>query len=348
MLRRSLPLAAAVLAVALPLQELAVRFALPEFDPARQVQFRAGDGERPTLAIADARLRQVKNTGDFNVLLTINHHGLRDRNDVAEATADDWVVVGDSFGFGWGVDADDRYSEQLERRLPGHRVFNVSIPGGLGAADTLLNYGHRLGGDIHRVIVQITVERDIHRYGAAAVPEPGTTPPPPPVASSAQTLLAVKEWLTERSELYFLLTTRIHSMHWLEKLAVRAGLVRPNLAAIHHPPFDSVAVESTADRAAQVVAPYAEHAILLIPARALWSGDTAERALADRIHRSLVTALQARHLRVVDMRNRFEAGGNPLSYHFANDGHWSPRGHALAGEALAEAVAHSSPPAGGR
>jgi hypothetical protein len=39
---------------------------------------------------------------------------------------------------------------------------------------------------------------------------------------------------------------------------------------------------------------------------------------------------------VVDMRNRLEAGGNPLSYHFANDGHWNPAGHQLAAQALSE------------
>jgi hypothetical protein len=41
---------------------------------------------------------------------------------------------------------------------------------------------------------------------------------------------------------------------------------------------------------------------------------------------------------VVDIRNQMEIGGNPLSYHFANDGHWNAVGHRLAAEALTEVL----------
>jgi phospholipase/lecithinase/hemolysin len=41
---------------------------------------------------------------------------------------------------------------------------------------------------------------------------------------------------------------------------------------------------------------------------------------------------------VVDLRDRFEQSGNPLSYHFANDTHWNKEGHRLAAEALAEVL----------
>jgi lysophospholipase L1-like esterase len=41
---------------------------------------------------------------------------------------------------------------------------------------------------------------------------------------------------------------------------------------------------------------------------------------------------------VVDLRDRFEQSGNPLSYLYANDGHWNKEGHRLAAEALAEVL----------
>lgn len=331
---RAAVLAAAALVVALPLQEIAVRFALPEFDPSRQVRFHGSDGISPNLATPGASLRQIKNTGDYNVVVRINRHGLRDEKDVSEARAEDWLAVGDSFGFGWGVDVRDRFSEQLEPRL-NRRVFNVSIPGGLGSADRLLAYAGRLGGDIRRVIVQITMERDLTRYDTPADSNAST---PVAVSHVVPKVQMVKEWLLENSELYFLVTTQIHQANWLESLAAELGLVRRNLDAVHKADFDPVAIASTADRVASVIAPYSQSAVLIVPARSLWIGTAGERAIADQAHRAFIAALSARNIRVIDMRPSFEADGKPMAFHFANDGHWNARGHALAAETLARAL----------
>ena len=72
---------------------------------------------------------------------------------------------------------------------------------------------------------------------------------------------------------------------------------------------------------------------VLIPSRALWVG--AGRDREDRLHRRFLAALQARGIDVLDLRPLLEAGGRPLSFHFANDGHWNAEGHRLAAEAIA-------------
>ena len=49
----------------------------------------------------------------------------------------------------------------------------------------------------------------------------------------------------------------------------------------------------------------------------------------------MAAALAVRGLAVADPRAAFEAGGDPLSLHFARDGHWSERGHRVAAEGVA-------------
>jgi hypothetical protein len=49
--------------------------------------------------------------------------------------------------------------------------------------------------------------------------------------------------------------------------------------------------------------------------------------------------MRARGLAVADPRAAFEATGTPLAMHFAKDGHWNARGHAIAARVLFETLA---------
>jgi hypothetical protein len=84
--------------------------------------------------------------------------------------------------------------------------------------------------------------------------------------------------------------------------------------------------------------------ILIIPNRRLWVDEEARRLEVGRTHTRFIRILKDSGLNVIDMRPSLEAGGNPLSNHFVNDGHWNESGHLLAAEALSKvAVSYESP-----
>src|SRR6476469_1532678 len=99
--------------VALGILEIAVRLILPTYDPSGRVRFvRLSDGT--PIGLPDRVLRQVKNTGDYDVEVRFNSWGFRDDKPLTSAVSDDLFVVGDSFAFGWGVDTRDRFSDRLQ------------------------------------------------------------------------------------------------------------------------------------------------------------------------------------------------------------------------------------------
>jgi hypothetical protein len=321
---------AAVLA-GLAVGEFGARLALPDLDPSRQITFVGGSGDVPTLGPRNASLRLVKNTGDFNVAVHFNNQGFRDEKDVAQSLPADLVVVGDSFMMGWGVEQAARTSDRLAALL-GRPVYNIAIPTGIDGFEELLDYSRRLGGRFGRVVMGVTMEMDVRVYPprrAKAVPAP---PPEPPGTFRLQNL---KGWLRDNSTLYFLLTSQVHNNALLTDLAVRLGLLKPNLEGIHHSVFDEAAIASTANLIAEIGARY-DLLVMIIPSRALWHGPSqAEEA---HRHNALMAALKVRQVDVVDLRPVMEADGAPLSYYFLNDGHWRASGHDLASRALAERV----------
>ena len=275
------------------------------------------------LGAPDSTARQRKNTGDFDVAVRINRHGLRDDLDVATAGPDDLLVLGDSVAWGWGVEAADRFADRL-RPLTGRRVFNVATPTDLKGYGALLAYAERLGARPGRVVLAVSMETDL---------VPDEAPAGPRGAGAGGALLTdLKAWLESSSAAYLLLTTVVHQTPWLRDIAVRLGLIVPNLRGISRTPDGDRALATSADTVADI-ARGRRMLVVLVPSRGLWAGD--ERDREDGVHRRFVAALQARGVEVLDLRPLMEAGGRPLGYHFANDGHWNPEGHRLAAEAIA-------------
>ncbi|MEO5374072.1 MAG: hypothetical protein H7840_07290 [Alphaproteobacteria bacterium] len=323
---------AGVVAAALVVGEMAARTALPDIDPTRQIRFEAGRGDAPTLGPRDVTLRQVKNTGDFNVAVRFNRHGFRDAGDVALSGPRDIVLVGDSFMLGWGVEEEERTSNRLAA-VTGRTVYNISIPTDLDGFEKLLEHARSLGGRFGHVVVGLTMEMGLRVYGPQATP--ALAPAATPKTDNGSRLYRLKVWLRDNSTLYFALTRQVHEAPALAGIAVRLGLVTPNLEGIHHRAFSAEVVESTADRLATLASRY-DTLALIVPSRALWHGaDTGEE---EKRHAALVAALVARGIEAVDMRPAMESSGRPLAYHFANDGHWRPSGHDLAARLLADRV----------
>jgi lysophospholipase L1-like esterase len=316
---RTAALAVVGVAVALLAFEFAARLFFPAFDPSGQFRFgheMVGGlmlGEPGTVA------RQRKNTGDYDVTVRINPRGLRDDKDMAQASADDIAVVGDSFAWGWGVRAEERFSDQLQS-LTGKRVYNVATPTDLAGYGKLIDYARQLGARFGTVLLAICMENDVHEYGPSQDSDPG---------KSRESL---RDWLERNSAGYLFFTTVVHQTPWLKVPAVWLGLITPNLDGIARNSYSEAAIDSSAAKVAELAKKDRLIAVI-IPSRALWAGDN--RAVEDRVHKGFVAALGRAGIDVIDLRPLFEAGGQPLAYHFANDGHWNAKGHRLAADAIA-------------
>ncbi|MDA1090941.1 MAG: hypothetical protein O3A85_11610 [Proteobacteria bacterium] len=308
--------------------EFAVRLAQPELNPARHLRFEASQNGLPTLGPRNTEQRQIKNTGDFNVMIRFNRYGLRDSKDLATSTEEDIFLVGDSFTFGWGVKENERISEQLQT-LSGRRVFNLSIPTGFNGYEKLLDYATANGARIKNVIIAVSMETDLGLYDKASAPKDAVPTPP---SGAGNILKRIKGYLTDNSALYVLTTTLIHRTSALKALAVGTGFLTPNLEGVRKYEFSQQVIESSARRLQKIAVRF-NTTVVVLPSRALWAGD--HQTVEGRRHSTFVKRILDRGLDVIDLRAAFEAGGNPLIYHFANDPHWTPRGHALAAKVLA-------------
>lgn len=316
-------LLAAAMVVGLGLCEGLTRLFLPAFDPSGRFEFDYPVGSL-MLGRPGTVARQAKNTGDYDVPVRINMHGLRDDNDVSTATPGEVLVVGDSFTWGWGVAARDRFSDRLQI-LTGRRTFNLSTPTDIEGYAELLAYARSRGARADRVVIAVCMENDLHGYAAR-----------PDGEASPSDTVAIRHWLSTHSAFYLFALTVVHQTPWLRALAVETGLITPNLEGISGNEDDPRIVEASADRLLEIARRY-RALVVLIPSRALWVGPS--RAVEDRVHRAFAAALRQRGIDVLDLRPVLESKGTPLAYHFANDGHWNPAGHALAAEAISQHLA---------
>jgi GDSL-like Lipase/Acylhydrolase family len=327
-------LAVLSIALSLVLLELLIRALFPIYDPSGHVNFhRLPDGTQigPRATV----LQQIKNTGDYDVEVRFNDLGLRDEKLLTTATEGDIFVVGDSFAFGWGVNARDRFSDRLQAIL-NRPVFNIAIGGtDFNGYYHLIRYAEANGATVKELIISVTMENDIRLYGSEL---PGmSTPSSNGTALPPLNLSVVKRRLTEHSALYVFLTHAVHQTTWLRHIVVQLGLVTPNLEGIGDENVSCEALTTSALRLLQLAAGR-NPVVLIIPSRRLWVGDTARRAQAARVHAAFIDMLKASGMHFVDLRDRFEGRGDPLSYHFANDGHWNEAGHRLATDALANVL----------
>lgn len=267
-----------------------------------------------------AARRLHKNSGDYDVPVIFNRHGLRDPLDIAEARPDDVVFVGDSFTLGWGVREDARFSAVFGAET-GLRTFNLAVPTGLTGYQALLVMARDRGAEVGRLVVGVCMENDLQPDGDGG---------PEGAAPGAPVRETVKAWLTAESALYVAASAAVHRIPALRGLAARAGLLAGPLG--DNVPPTPAEVEAAAVLTANLVEPYAA-TVLIIPSRGLWLGPDA--GAWDDAHRRFVAALRARHVDVLDLRPAIEAGGNPLDYYFRHDGHWNTVGHRLAADALA-------------
>ena len=244
--------------------EYGTRLMFPALVPSGHLRFVIGTGDVPTLGPRNVKLRQIKNTGDFDVAINFNKYGFRDAKDLAASAPGDYFVVGDSLSFGWGVEEAQRYSDLVQTALK-RNVFNLSIPGDIDDFEKVIAYAERNGAKIDRLLLAISMAFNLKNYEKKAEPSAARRRAP-------GLMTPVKQYLMTHSASYFLVTSFIHKNETLKKKAIELGLIRPNIEGIAHKAFSGEIIESTARRTARLAKKY-DTTVVIVHSRALWIGN---------------------------------------------------------------------------
>lgn len=264
--------------------------------------------------------RQWRASGDYDVSVRINQYGLRDDSDFSQATSRDLFVVGDSFGFGYGVEEHERYSDLLENLL-GKRVYNICAPTDIDGYDRLVTYAREHGAIIENLLISICIENDLRIYEGEKPQKKGY-------------FQTIKSSLIRHSATYNAAAAIVHQNWYLRKTALRMGLIIGDHRELNSQVHSTAVIESSVSRLLALLKHHmiANAVIIVIPSRGLWCGEK-KQVHAD-IHDHFVNLLHAHGLKVVDLRAAFEEGNAPLEYHFKHDAHWNGLGHRKAAEAI--------------
>lgn len=283
----------------------------------------------------------AQNNGDFRVHLHINDFGLRNPEPVNKADGRIWVV-GDSLTFGWGVEQDERYSSVIARAL-GQPTYNIASPGTDVCGYQALVARMPVASRPKAVVLGLTIENDIEQYdcraeaaSAAARAKATGDNPGNDVGRGGFSLTRLKYFLIRHSALYNVAVSALKRVAFLNEAAVRLGWaarehVDRGIPSSEQP--ESVAGSTAAEvaRLRSLLPKGTPVVVLIIPARF----DIRDGAPAYvRRREAVVAALRRFDLPVIDPIAAFRAAGFAAT-HFAHDGHWSPLGHRLAGEAVA-------------
>ena len=315
------------IAISVAAIEYGTRLLYPALVPSGHLRFVQGKGSTPALGPRNTQLRQIKNTGDFDVSVNFNKYGFRDSKNLSDSTPQDYFLVGDSISFGWGVEETERYSNLVQAALK-RNVYNLSIPGGVGQFEKVINFAIKNGAKVTNLLLASNLVLSLRDYEKNAVREQENEKQP-----SSGILYTLKFYLMANSASYSLVTSLVHKNETLRELAIDFGLIRPNLEGIAHVSYSRRKIESTARFIAHLAKKF-NTTIIFVPSRALWFGTNEEKKTAKRIHLEFAAFLRELGLDVVDIRSTFEEEGDPRRNFFANDGHWAPKGHELAARAI--------------
>ena len=327
-----LSLLAITVLICLALLEWAVRWLFPYFSPSAQVPFRLAE-KGMALGPAGQTVRMATPKGDYDSIIRFNEAGFRDAKDLATATVADWFALGDSYTMGWGVEEDQRFSNQLEQAFKAagihSRVFNIAIPDNLIGYGRLLRYAESRGAKVRQLIVGVCMENDLCDYsdgkGAWDLVDQ-------PVSSKKE---ALRGWLKKHSAVYIAASFVFQKSALTRGLLQKMGIARSVDELSGKNEWNETVLKTSRDEVVKLVSGR-DAVILIIPSRRLWHGDNVQTER--RVHEAFVRMVREAGLTVVDPRPRLEEGGDPLSYYFKTDPHWNARGHALAAQELFKAI----------
>jgi len=323
--------------------ELLIRHFLPVYNPEGMVDFYYNAEDGVILGEKNFTGRQWKNTGDYNVAISINKYGLRDKKDLQNSTEKDLFVVGDSYGFGWGVEEDKRFSNLLAEKLD-IPVYNISAgSSNVDSYEKLIEYAKNKGAKIGNLIISLCMENDLLNYNRNLYPsnikniekiEKKNTPFNVKLILK-RLFFKIKGFLTKHSALYHAFLSVVHQNDVLCNIAIKTGLIIDNYDGIPKRRYSETVIASSVERVLKIAKPF-KATVVIVPSRGLWIGKN--RDTERQVHERVVTLLRDGGVNVVDLKLDFEKNGNPLQYHFKNDGHWNEKGHLKVAEAIASSL----------
>lgn len=259
------------------------------------------------------------------------------------------VVLGDSYTFGWGVEAGERYVDRLEARLndSGRDRWEV-VKAGINAYGTreeglwLAEYGWSLDPEV--VLLEFCMGNDFADNLAPGYQvEDGylVTIRAGSPASPASLLESMKRWARERSHLFVFLRDRLR---WFRFGVGRSERTLALLREFNRSVDDGVPetvrfLRAMAEDARRHGVPLLA---VIVPMRhQVYESRDVDREILEHPNRAARAACDSAGIPVFDLlpgfRARLAAGGPRL--YFRVDRHWTPAGHRVAGDLLSEELA---------
>ncbi len=272
----------------------------------------------------------AQNNGDFRVRVAINAFGLRNPEPVDAADGRIWIV-GDSMAFGWGVEQDEMYSSVIGKTV-GVPAYNIASPGTNVCGYQALVARMPDGVEPAAMIVGLILENDIGVYDCRAAARKTAGKEEAESIGSG----TLKGLLTRHSALYNFLAVVLKRVEPVRDALTALGVIRESHGYVRK--LDEGAVTAAVARTADEIAALRDmlprgtsFAVLQAPARFEIASDD---AFFRKLRLSMAAALADRGIAVIDPYEAFRRAGFGAT-HFAHDGHWSPKGHAVAAAAAA-------------
>jgi len=278
----------------------------------------------------------VLETPQFRISVLINHLGLRDREHLYERPSGvkRILVLGDSFAWGYGVEAEERFSQRLETSL-GVEVINAGVSGYSTDQELLwlkaegVKYeidfillvlaGNDIGDNHRQLVHNIYYKPQFVSEGGQLVlqgyPAPRTSP---------QGRLTY--WLSQRSALAFFLVQRYFDLQFSyreirgDSRQVEASANGPDTAA---GPFD-LTIALLAEM--RTIAESRDIPFMIVATKRWWN------APPGATYEDFIAALRAEHYLVLDVET--VPGFDAEAMVIPGDGHWNPAGHEFVAELI--------------
>lgn len=305
--------------------EFMMRKLYPSFDPRGKIIFEEIE-EDLILGKPYFSGKQWRTSNEFNVHVNINKYGFRDNKDLKTASSTDLFIVGDSFGFGHGVEENERYGNVIDSLFSNDKtVYNIAI-----SESHFLNYKRRLGyakekgGEVKNIIVGVCMENDILDYNEVLKDRKFI------YDHNSST---IKGWLNNHSCLYNYTAITLKSNRKWRLFLENIGFVKDEIYLLK--PETNQELESSLEQLLNIIEGY-NSLVILIPSRMIWEDE--QKKIAEESHLKFKQLLDSHQILYLDLKSILELNEeNPLlKLHFKYDGHWNKEGHKIVGQAIYE------------